>query len=186
MYQENIKFCKRCGTFKNIISFAKNKLTKDGLRVCCKECDKEYRQKISETQKEYLKTYYIENKEKFKEKNKKWIENNREKYNQNKREYLKTKKGKIVNLNRWHKRRAKIKQGKLTSDELSKLIENSKKCYWCGSLLNSKAIHIDHYVPLSKNGTHNIENIVISCSKCNLDKGAKDPYNFAITKQKLC
>ena len=41
MYQENIKFCKRCGISKNIIYFAKNKLTKDGLRVCCKECDKE-------------------------------------------------------------------------------------------------------------------------------------------------
>ena len=186
MNQLCTKFCKRCGQTKSFTEFAKNKLTKDGLRVCCKECDKIYRQSISNKQKEYHREYYKNNAELFKDRNKKWIEDNRDRYNQQKREYLKTKKGRLVNLNRWHKRRAKIKQGDMPSDELAKLIKKSKKCYWCSTALSNGDIHIDHYVPLSKDGTHNIDNIVISCPKCNLDKSNKDPYKFALTKQKLC
>ena len=180
------KLCKKCGEIKNISLFAKNKFTKDLLRVYCKECDKKYREKISEKQKQYFKEYYKNNKDVFAKKNRKWIEDNREKYNEQKRNYFKTKSGKLAQLNKYHKRRAKIKDSCLSVEKIKEIIDNTKKCYWCGSLLKKGDVHIDHYTPLSKGGTHTIENIVVSCPKCNLSKGNKDPYEFAISKNKLC
>lgn len=53
-----------------------------------------------------------------------------------------------------------------------------KVCYWCG-VKCPKLYHIDHYVPLSKGGKHEVRNLVIACRKCNLKKNARDPYDFA-------
>lgn len=50
------KTCSKCKLSKSIISFSKNKRTKDGFRCCCKECDKIHTEK-----------YMLENKEKIKQ-----------------------------------------------------------------------------------------------------------------------
>ena len=47
-------------------------------------------------------------------------------------------------------------------------------CYYCNCELDEKK-HLDHYIPLSKGGTHSIDNVVWSCASCNLKKGAKVP-----------
>ena len=65
------------------------------------------------------------------------------------------------------------------------LQNNAKICYWCNVSLKNTKVHIDHYTPLSKGGEHTISNLVVSCSKCNLEKHSKDPLEFAITKGKL-
>jgi 5-methylcytosine-specific restriction endonuclease McrA len=31
-------------------------------------------------------------------------------------------------------------------------------------------MHLDHVVPWSQGGTHSVENLVVSCAKCNLAK----------------
>jgi 5-methylcytosine-specific restriction endonuclease McrA len=54
----------------------------------------------------------------------------------------------------------------------------TKTCYWCG-MDCVKNYHIDHYEPLSRGGKHEVDNLVISCPKCNRTKSAKDPYQFA-------
>ena len=84
-----------------------------------------------------------------------------------------------------HKRRAIEKKGDVTSSQILELQNNAKTCYWCNVSLKNKNIHIDHYVPLSKGGMHTLNNLVVSCSKCNLTKNAKDPYSFAISIGKL-
>lgn len=60
----------------------------------------------------------------------------------------------------------------------------TKQCYWCGKKCAQK-YHVDHYVPLSKGGKHEVSNLVISCPRCNLKKNAKDPYEFANTVGRL-
>lgn len=54
----------------------------------------------------------------------------------------------------------------------------TKVCYWCGSKCARKH-HVDHYVPLTKGGRHELANLVISCPTCNQRKCAKDPLDFA-------
>jgi len=44
-------------------------------------------------------------------------------------------------------------------------------CYYCGENLSFGTFHMDHIIPKNKGGTSDINNIVPSCSDCNLRKG---------------
>ncbi len=44
------------------------------------------------------------------------------------------------------------------------------RCYWCQKKKPSRQCHTDHICPLSKGGTHSVENLCISCASCNLSK----------------
>ena len=160
-----------------------------------KEYDREYYEKNKESITKRCKEYYINNKQVKKEyaernrdkinaKRREYYFNNKNLFREKQREYRKTEKGKIVHKNSINKRRAKIRVGRVRTEDLQLLIKNSKTCYWCNTKLNND-YHIDHYIPLSKGGIHTIDNIVISCPDCNLEKNIKDPYQFAVTKGKL-
>jgi len=43
-------------------------------------------------------------------------------------------------------------------------------CYLCGKKLELAEIHIDHVVPLSRDGTHTAANLRVTCASCNLKK----------------
>lgn len=200
---ETTKICIMCNTQKEINQFNKNKTKKDGLSSECKECikiyKKEYRLKNAEKIKVGRKKYYEANKEKVLRDNSKWKQENREHHNKTSREYHIKNREKILEYNRspkrklsqrlsTHKRRAIIKEGSIKTEDLQLLIENSKTCYWCNTKINKKekaGYHLDHYIPLSKGGTHTLENIVISCPSCNKQKHAKDPYQFAQERGRL-
>ena len=53
-------------------------------------------------------------------------------------------------------------------------------CYYCSSPVSRFMIDgdplkatVDHIIPVSKKGTSNIDNLVLSCSQCNIRKGNK-------------
>lgn len=46
-------------------------------------------------------------------------------------------------------------------------------CHICGKKCEPEEIHLDHVVALAKGGTHEPENIKVSCARCNLSKGAR-------------
>ncbi len=41
------------------------------------------------------------------------------------------------------------------------------------------SLTIDHYVPLSAGGSDELDNMVLSCRFCNMDKGAKLPIQWS-------
>lgn len=43
-------------------------------------------------------------------------------------------------------------------------------CYYCKTTIEGIKCHIDHVLPISRGGAHSIENLCVSCSKCNLSK----------------
>lgn len=51
-------------------------------------------------------------------------------------------------------------------------------CYWCGKRLSGRMCHADHVIPLSANGAHAVENLVVICPECNLGKCAKLPEKW--------
>lgn len=54
-----------------------------------------------------------------------------------------------------------------------------KCCAYCKrsfSDLKSNKIHLDHFIPISQGGSHVESNLLVTCSTCNISKGAKDPY----------
>lgn len=162
--------------------------------------DAKYRSKNKDQITAQKKEYYEKNKEKLKEysRNKRLnrtlqqIEEDRlksrERYlnesnEQKKRRkaygktYHKTALGKLSSARNASKRRAlKISQedGTVTSEALEKLKEiQEHKCHYCKCDLEydkPKAVHLDHYVPLSEGGLHSITNVVWSCGPCNWSK----------------
>lgn len=56
-----------------------------------------------------------------------------------------------------------------------KLIRGSKTvvCYYCKKAIPGKGAHIDHVVPLARNGKHEAGNLCVSCQLCNNTKHAK-------------
>lgn len=59
-------------------------------------------------------------------------------------------------------------------------LKQGGKCALCGfRMLNvnkgDRGVTIDHIVPQSKGGSHDIENLQAACSKCNRSKGDQEP-----------
>lgn len=48
------------------------------------------------------------------------------------------------------------------------------RCFYCLDWVGED-FHRDHHIPISKGGTNNWTNIVVSCPTCNLKKGSKMP-----------
>ena len=54
------------------------------------------------------------------------------------------------------------------------------KCALCGRYLkyDASCMTLDHIIPLSKGGTNDIENLQLSCKRCNLLKSDYMPFEF--------
>lgn len=77
------------------------------------------------------------------------------------------------------KARIRSSEGSLTAKQVKKMLLDQKgKCIYCKSDI-SKNYHVDHIVPISKNGSSFIENIQLLCPTCNLRKCAKMPEDYA-------
>lgn len=46
-------------------------------------------------------------------------------------------------------------------------------CFWCRSEFRPSECHSDHIIALASGGAHAIENLAISCSRCNHHKNSK-------------
>lgn len=195
--------CSKCKIEKSPEEFTRNRTRKSGYGSECKQCARErarekysnnpekYQEKNQEwitrnkekqlemqkrwrdENKEYRKLYDIEyrkNNEDIHEKARKrlkiWVENNPERHRLNK-------------MKSSQKRRA-IKrscESDLTAQQINNLIKNSENiCFWCDTY--TEKIHLDHIIPLSKNGEDKIMNLVVSCPTCNMRKGDKMPEDW--------
>lgn len=77
------------------------------------------------------------------------------------------------------RRRAAIKatEKPMRKSDWEKLLtKQNHRCYYCGA---NKPLAEDHVIPLSKNGSHSVSNIVAACKSCNSKKQNKTPEEFA-------
>lgn len=85
-----------------------------------------------------------------------------------------------------NRRARKLKApGKHTrADVLRQIEKQSGHCFWCSEAIPSGKHTVDHYVPLTKGGSNNPDNLVIACRSCNSRKWALDPEEFARRRKK--
>lgn len=73
-----------------------------------------------------------------------------------------------------------IPEERAALEEFYLLLKIAEKlpCYWCGKQTKRGDRHGDHVIPLSKGGTHTLDNLCISCVSCNTRKRALMPEEF--------
>jgi 5-methylcytosine-specific restriction endonuclease McrA len=195
------KTCATCGQEKAAADFHKNKFSGDGLRSACKPCvlasnrqsvlrhhekrkaEKRavyYAQKHTPEFKARMSDYVKANKERKREYDREYRRRNHEKLNEQSRQWVEKNRAMRLAISRSYKARRRAQElGGVSTAALANWTTAQKKvCYWCGARC-AKNFHVDHYIPLSKGGKHELANLVIACAPCNLRKNAKDPLDFA-------
>lgn len=82
------------------------------------------------------------------------------------------------------KRRARKRQSEVYScPEVKELYRRASDdaevtCFYCGCDIPFGSRHVDHVVPLSRCGSHTLDNLVIACATCNLRKGTQTAEEF--------
>jgi len=159
-----------------------------------KESLKKYYLKNKEKLNKLAKENYINNKEQKLKVRKEYVEKNPEKIKQQQRNwYLKNKDSKnkkgceYVKNNKLKHNIASEKRRSNKNNSCDKSINEFSilemmetqlgKCVYCKIDIKEK-FHIDHIIPLSKNGLHIIQNIQLLCPTCNISKGSKSNDEF--------
>lgn len=187
-----MKKCSKCGNEQSLDNFHNNKSKKDGKATECKKCKREqdikYRQKNIQCYKHYLKEYNQINKDKLREQKKKYIAKNKIYYLKRQHAwYEKNKdliKARISRYKKEHLKQYQMYNNKRMASKKTTTIEKftiqniidkyGDKCFYGPHDFT----HIDHYIPLSKGGSHTLDNVRPSCEQCNLEKSNKLPDEF--------
>jgi 5-methylcytosine-specific restriction endonuclease McrA len=87
-----------------------------------------------------------------------------------------------------HRRRARKMnaQGTHTAEDIKIQYRRQKgRCYWCAQKFSKSkteratmGYHVDHYIPLSRGGTNNPDNIVLACPFCNTSRKDRLPNEW--------
>lgn len=144
----------------------------------CGDCDIDISNEKHNTSRDvYCKSCYKKREIKW------WKKSNAKEINRLRRlEYGRTEQGKWnFRLGRLKRRARKTKQPfNLTIDKLKRIHRRDNNiCVYCGLPDQIPGIaHIDHIIPVSKGGTWSVNNLVVSCKHCNLEKHNKDVYEW--------
>lgn len=125
---------------------------------------KEYYQKNKEYIKAHVKEYRHNNPELMKERDRLKYENNKERYFE------------------YARRRDALKRGASQTEKIPSNIKDILKeqqndlCGICDNVVEENQVsHIDHIIPLSRGGSHTMDNLQYAHAGCNLSKGNKLP-----------
>lgn len=178
--------CSKCGKHKNIkaglcLSCHVAKNTESLPERKCGNCgklDKKIRHGLCKVC--YKKNWNQDNSDKINKYNMEWNHSHLERRKTTVLKYDRSPRGKVVNLMNRHKRIARLAKAGgdgLSRTQWKKIKEDqNNKCYYCGK--HPKRFEIEHVVPISKGGIHDITNIVAACKSCNRRKGTMSLEDF--------
>lgn len=143
------------------------------------EAAKARRQKNPDYNKQSCKANYHRNKERRLQQRKEYYQQHKEYILAYRKEYVRQGRnimiGRACNERRRAQMRGSIVQ-KIGSREMLSIKDLfNQECGYCGS---TNDLTLDHFIPLSKGGTHTISNLVCACRSCNNRKHTSDPYTW--------
>jgi 5-methylcytosine-specific restriction endonuclease McrA len=181
--------------------FGKDKCRPDGLSPECRIC-RRHRSKKSyhdnlEHHREYSRQWRAkhpgkaaeysrewrakseDNRQKQREANLRWYYNNHDYALARNREWQRANPAKLyIQSARRYARKKKV-GGRITAFDVKRMYKSQNgRCWYCLCDLKNTGYHIDHRIPLSRDGTNQLNNLCLSCPKCNLSKGAKLPQEW--------
>ena len=187
------KVCSKCKRIlvASTINFNRQKGGLYGLTSSCKDCIHIYRMKNKQRDLEYQKKYREKNKERISERDKKYREENKEhykewrdKHKEERKEYDKKyrEENPHIRFNSHHRRKQEKENGKgITKEQWLEMMEFFNwKCAYSGIELNKDNRNVDHIIPLSKNGEHEIWNCVPMYNSYNFSKKDKDMLDWYV------
>ncbi len=163
--------CSKCGKSKRFIAFRKSPTHRYGRHSQCNQCRKETRE---------IYRANPEVKARALETDKAWRRAHPEQASQIWQRWAKTDNGlSHCRLRvRTRKARKNSSQGTHTVDDIQAQYKRQKgKCYYCHTKVG-KNYHVDHVIPISRGGSNDISNLVITCTFCNLSKKDKLPHEW--------
>lgn len=167
------KTCNRCGHTKPVAEFRGHKRTDgDGHYNQCRECERAYHRSAQPLRREWRRLYDKTHRDRIYAKQKEWRQRNRERHIASRRRYWRSEKGRLYNRVRAQMRRIRKSEGApVTVEQVQALMAQQKRCYYCRRLFTSRRKPtLDHVIPLSKGGSHDISNLVLACRTCNAKK----------------
>lgn len=183
-----MKSCTTCKTLKDESFFFKKK--NGSLYAKCKECKKKQLYNWREKNKEKWNAYVRERAQRPENKKARHEYSQRSevraaalkrsrdpKYREKIKQYLlnNPEKAKAFNLNRSKRRRILVKNNNISDKDLLWIKQNiSEKCCFCGFPADT----MDHIFPLSRGGTHTVDNLWPACRSCNSQKGNKTVLEY--------
>lgn len=182
------KKCTKCGQEKpaTLDFFNADKRGRNGISPCCKLCinayfrdyrqnNPEFRMREIQQQRVYMQLPEVRKKIKQQKHEKRQNPEYREREKQTARDWMNTERGRSLKRATYERRRAKLlgAEGTYAASDIDLQYRSQKgKCWHCGQELNGK-FHVDHLIPLDKDGSNWPNNLVCSCAFCNRSKGAK-------------
>ena len=167
------KECSRCKELKQLNEYRKDNSKWDGLHGFCKVCNSkiDHNTYAKNPKRKYEKVLAYQKRtgliSKYKPYNPKYYSS--EKSREKKRER---------DLKRRILKKNADTHAKITYDVIESIRKKyNYKCAYCGCDC-SEVYHIDHKIPLSKGGGNDIDNLALSCPKCNWSKKAKTDEEF--------
>lgn len=179
-----LRKCKTCGEEKELTkeNYRPRSAPKRGFDLSCKSCQYE-RKKVwgrtprgKELTKATDKRKYERSRERRIAYTVAWQRQNRDKHRKSTKRYYEENKVKWSAYS--GNRRSMTKTKSFTKEEFDTLVETFNGC--CAYCLETHAQLVpDHFIPLSKGGSNEIENIVPACASCNGSKHNKTPLEIA-------
>ena len=150
----------------------------------------EYRQQNRDKLIDYMRNYYQTNRDRLNKQSRKYYRRTRplrlryaKNYRQENREqrailmraYYRSNRERMLLHQRVRGMKKRAGPGVSIGDIEAQYSAQQGHCYWCSCQLDG-TYHVDHVIPLARNGAHASSNIVISCPFCNMSKGSRLPY----------
>lgn len=152
-----------------------------GVRSTCKPCQKAYDAAHASVKNERKKALRLSNPaiaERRREQERAYIHNNAEVVSERKKAYYDA--HPEQRRTEAHRRRALVREvsGNHTAQDVIDQYKRQRgKCYYCKKKVG-KIYHIDHIIPLSRGGSNDPSNLVVTCQTCNSRKHNKLPHEW--------